>query len=515
MLSNLKYNPHILIIILCLSINYCVIHNPNSTAQMETGSGNPLSMEKQLDKLFDFCVTNSQFSASVLIAHHGDIIYKKSFGMANIKEGIPINPLTNFNVASTTKPFTALGIALLSKKGKLHFDETVTTYLPDFPYESVTIRHLLTHTSGIPDYSHKPPFVMYHSAVINTRTEDKIFTSLDVLEWLIDVDLKPVFEPGSKMNYCNTGYVILALTIEQVSGKSYTEFITENILEPSGMDSSQIYTQGFENNIPGRALGYQSSRDRQSLILNDMNCLDGIHGDGGLYTSVEDLFKFDQALYTQLFFNEDIRLQIFSPHVMNDGQQKGYGLGWIISGYDDDTPTIVKHGGKWRGFTTAFQRLVEDSSSVIILCNSGLSGPTIGGIRDAATDILLGKELRYPKFPISDKIASVLYSEGADSAVAVFSDLHKNATERYFFDEHQLNIIGYNLMYDQRSDDAIKLLKANATAYPESANVYDSLGDAYSSIGDSLKAEEQYRKALLIDPELKHTAKKLSKIISG
>ena len=482
---------------------------PDSTDQEIKSS---TTIENQLDQLFEYCKNNSQFSGSVLIARHSNIIYKKSFGLADIEAGIPNTPKTNFNVASTTKPFTALAIALLVENSKIEYDVPVTRYLQEFPYASITLRQLLTHTSGLPNYSHRPPFIKYHDAVSPITSPEKVFTSRDILDWLIEKDAKLAFEPGSKMSYCNTGYVILSLIIEKASGKSYDEFIKEHILIPAGMNNSLIYSKASDPPIPNRAFGYRPTLDRTSFVMNDMNCLDGIVGEGGLYTSVEDLFRFDQALYSYQLMSKETSAQMFSPCVLNDGQKKGYGLGWIIAGYDDQGPLIVKHGGKWRGFTTAFQRLIEDSSTVIILTNCGLSGPTIGSIRDAATNILLHQDLKFPKFPIADKIAEVLFAEGADSAVALFHLLQKNATDRYFFEEYHLNILGYNLMYENRLEDALKILEANADTYPESANVYDSLGDVYKAGGDTLKAIEQYRKALSIDPELDHTLKKLKEL---
>jgi len=240
--------------------------------------------------------------------------------------------------------------------------------------------------------------------------------------------------------------------------------------------------------------------------------MDGIFGDGGLYTSVEDLFRFDQAMYTFQLVSKEASDEIFSPCVLNDGQKKGYGLGWILVGYDSPEPLVFKNGGKWRGFTTAFQRLVEDSSSVIILTNCSFDGPTIGGIRDAATSILLRQELEYPRFPIADKIAEVLFAESADSAVHLYHHLREKNADRYYLDEYQLNVLGYDLLNENKLEDARLILEANAEAYPQSSNIYDSLGDVYKAAGDTMKAIEQYRKALTIDAEAEHTRKKLEEI---
>ncbi|UCG93252.1 MAG: class A beta-lactamase-related serine hydrolase [candidate division WOR-3 bacterium] len=480
--------------------------------QTECESEASTTIEAQFNQLFEYCKNNSLFSGSVLIAHHGNVIFKKSYGMADRENEIPNTSTTNFNVGSTSKPFTALAIAILVEQKKLNFDDPVCARLPEFPYPSVTLRHLLTHTSGLPDYVHRPPFIKYHDMGEADTSQTEVYTSQDVLDWLIDSKTDLAFEPGSKMTYCNTGFVILALVIERVTGQDFVSFIKENILIPAGMSNSLVYNKKSDPPIPNRAFGYSPSLDRSSFELNDLNRMDGIVGAGGLYTSVEDLFRFDKALYSNTLVSRQTLTEMFTPCVLNDGQRKGYGLGWILAGYDSPDPLIVKHGGKWRGFTTAFQRLIEDSSVVIILTNCGLTGPTIGSIRDAATDILQGKTPRLPKFPIADRIAEVLFEAGPDSAVQLYRFLAEHENERYFFDEHQLNVLGYRLMYENRLEDARIILEANAEAYPKSSNVYDGLGDIYKAAGDTLNAVEQYRKALSIDPDLDHTIRKLKEL---
>lgn len=470
------------------------------------------NIETQLIELFEYCKEISRFSGSVLIAWHGKIVFEKSFGFADIDKGILNTPQTNFNVASTTKPFTAMTIAVLKDKRKLNFDDPVNHYLSEFPYPAVTIRHLLTHTSGLPDYLHSPPFFKYHGGVNSDSIDLPPFTNLDILKWLVKSGKELDFEPGSKIKYCNTGYVMLALIVEKVSGQKFADYLKDNVLIPSGMTNSLMYNLIDNPPIKNRAMGYIPTLDRTSFVYSKTNRMDGIIGDAGLYSSVEDLFKFDQALYENLIVSRETLNEIFTPCQLNNGQKKGYGLGWILKGYDNSEPFIVKHGGKGPGVTVAFQRLVEDSSTIIILTNCDLTGPTIGSIRDAASDILQGKTPELPKFPIVDIVAEVLFKVSADSAVILFHYLRDNVADRYFIDEHQLNILGYNLMYENRLEDARKIFEANADAYPESSNVYDSLGDFYKYSSDLLKAIEYYKKALSIDPELKHTLKKLKEI---
>jgi CubicO group peptidase (beta-lactamase class C family) len=470
-------------------------------------------IKNQLDKLFEYCKKNSKFSGSVLIAHHGSVVFKKSFGLADQENNIPVTSTTSFNVASTTKPFTAMAVAKLAEIKKLNFDDYVQKHLAEFPYQFITLRHLLTHTSGLPDYAHRPAFIKYHNFELSDTSEARLLMNRDVLDWLIESEPELNFKAGDKMSYCNTGYIILAMIIEKLSGQTFSSFVEENILIPADMSNSAFYSSRSKKAILNRAFGYSPTLDRASFELNDMNSMDGgIIGDGGLYASVEDLYKLDRALYTELLLTSKTIKELFIPAVLNDGQKKGYGLGWILAGYDGPKPFIAKHGGKWRGFTTAFQRLVDDSSVVIILANCGFSGPTIGSIRDAATDILLGKTPKLPKFPIVDKIAGVLFKVSADSAIQLYQYLAENENENYFFDEQQLNVFGYRLMYANRLEDAKKILKANVSAYPGSSNVYDSLGDIYRAAGDTLKAVEQYKKALLIDPEQDYTKRKLTEL---
>jgi CubicO group peptidase (beta-lactamase class C family) len=319
--------PGIFFIALFVSTISC--SNPDSTG---TESKSSTAFKAQLEQLFEYCINNSQFSGSVLIARHGNIIYNKSFGLANRGNKTPNTSKTNFNIASTTKPFTAMAVAVLVDQKKLNFDEPVCNYLPEFPYPSVSIRHLLTHTSGTPDYLHRPPFIKYHGAANPDSLNLPPFTNQDILDWLVNSGQDLDFEPGDRLRYCNTGYVMLALIVERVSGQKFTDFLKDHVLIPCGMTNSVMYNLLMNPSITNRAIGYTPSLDRTSFVSTKTNRMDGIIGDSGLYSSAEDLFKFDQVLRTNRLISKKILDEIFTPCLLNNGQKKGYGFGWILEG---------------------------------------------------------------------------------------------------------------------------------------------------------------------------------------
>jgi len=293
--------------------------------------------------------------ASVTVIQNGKVLLAKGYGLANVEEKIPCTPETNFRLASLTKQFTAMSILILAEQKKLSLDESLTEFFPEFPHhgEQITVRHLLSHTSGLIDYED----------VIPAGTTIPVLDR-DVLRLLLKQD-KTYFPPGSKFRYSNSGYSLLSLIVEVRSGMPFAQFLKENIFQPLKMKNSLAYEQGFSI-IPNRAYGYSASG--QGFTRTDQSLTSSVLGDGGIYTSVSELFKWDQALYTTKLVSAKWLEAAFTPGSLpTDFPNSHYGFGWYIGTYRGLKE--IWHYGETRGFTTRIARFPEKKFTLVILTN--------------------------------------------------------------------------------------------------------------------------------------------------
>jgi CubicO group peptidase (beta-lactamase class C family) len=293
--------------------------------------------------------------ASVTVIQNGKVLLAKGYGLANVEEKIPCTPETNFRLASLTKQFTAMSILILAERKKLLLDESVVGFFPEFPDygKQITVRHLLGHTSGLIDYED----------VIPAGTTIPVLDR-DVLRLLLNQD-KTYFPPGLKFRYSNSGYSLLSLMVEIRSGMPFAQFLKKNIFHPLKMNSSLAYEQGFAI-IQNRAYGYSASGG--SFTRTDQSLTSSVLGDGGIYTSVSDLFKWDQALYTtKLVSAKWLRLAFTPGSLPTDFPNSHYGFGWFIGNYRGLKE--IWHYGETRGFTTHIARFAEKKFTLIILTN--------------------------------------------------------------------------------------------------------------------------------------------------
>lgn len=307
--------------------------------------------------------------ASVMVIRHGHPILTKSFGLADIGHKIPVTDSTNFRLASLTKQFTAMSIMILQERGKLDYSMNLCQIFPDFPAygRQVTVRNLLQHTSGLIDYEDLIP----DSATIQVR-------DCDVLRMMIAQD-SACFVPGSTFRYSNSGYAVLAMIVEKVSGRSFASFLKENIFLPLGMNNSVAFEEGIST-VPVRAFGYSVEDD--SVIFSDQSLTSAVLGDGGIYTSVTDLFKWDQALYSEELVTAATLNEAFTP------ARDNYGFGWWIDAYKGHRR--IRHYGSTCGFRTAILRYPESEFTVIILTNR--REPDVTRLAEKLTDIYLKSE---------------------------------------------------------------------------------------------------------------------------
>jgi len=324
-----------------------------------------LNRQDPVDQLFH-AYQHNQPGAAVMVIHHGQVILNRNYGLADLEHHIAVTDSTNFRLASVTKAFTAMAILQLMDQHKLDFSTHLVDLFPAFPAygDSITYGQLLHHMSGLIDYEELIP---------DTATAPLM--DQDVLDLLMNQD-STYFPPGSDYRYSNGGYAVLALTVERLSGLSYAEYLKQHIFEPLGMRGSLAYVKG-EPTFHNRALGYNV--DGQIVAFSDQSMTSAILGDGGVYASLNDMYKWDQSLYGTQLISQAYLDSGFTPWLEN------YGCGWRIEDYRGKKR--ISHTGSTCGFRNDFQRFPEDEFSVIVLTNR--REPGVQPLAEALTDIYL------------------------------------------------------------------------------------------------------------------------------
>lgn len=317
-------------------------------------SDRPATAEASLrtDALFAPLSEGVQPGAAVLVVKDGAIVHSKGYGYAELESRRPITANTPFRLASVSKQFTAAAITVLAEDGLIRYDDAVIRWLPALAaYEGVTVRHLLTHTAGLPDYYD----------VIDTSAG--MPTNAHALAQLAAM-AEPVFAPGERWEYSNPAYEMLPLIVEAVSGRGFASFMRERVFAPAGMRQAAIFDE-TEPDIPGRVYGYEPDGD--GFKPNDYDPLNHIIGSGGMYASLEDFYQWDQALHGGAVLSPAALEEVWTPATLNDGESTGYGFGWEIQSRDGRR--VVRHGGSWVGFRTHIARWPEDRITIVVLSN--------------------------------------------------------------------------------------------------------------------------------------------------
>ncbi len=320
----------------------------------------PLSLGADI-RLYNNAITklleNHNFNGNVLVARYGIVLYKRSFGYGDFANNTSLNDSTAFQVASISKTFTATAILLLQHRGLLDLDDRVSEHIPEFPYEKITIRHLLNHTSGLQNY-------MW--LIENRWNKERKPTNEDVLEMFVKYNQPVNFQPGHRFEYSNTGYAFLALVVERITGNSFAQFLEQNIFEPLEMNNTFVNDVYNSANIENLAHGYR--RFRSSYLRIPHNYIDGVVGDKGVYSSTVDLLKWDNALYKNTLMPENLMNKAYEYSKLNNGREINYGLGWRLQTFLDRK--VVYHPGRWNGYRTSFRRFIDDNATIIVLNNT-------------------------------------------------------------------------------------------------------------------------------------------------
>ncbi len=290
----------------------------------------------------------------VLIVRQGKILWQQSVGLANLEAGIPATPTTNYRLASLSKQFTAMAIMILAERNQLRYDTHLLDFFPTFPAygRSITLRHLLHHTAGLPDYE---PLIPLGTTVP--------LTDRQVLALLLKQP-RPYFPAGHQHRYSNSGYALLALIVEAAAGIPFATFLAQNIFRPLGMNGTVAYEPGIST-IGQRAYGYHQTPT--GYVRRDQSLTSSVLGDGGIYSSIADLFHWDQALYGEQLVSQQTIQTAFAPGVWLEPERLGYGFGWffeLIRGQ-----RTVWHYGNTTGFRSAIERVPDQQLTVVVLRN--------------------------------------------------------------------------------------------------------------------------------------------------
>lgn len=297
--------------------------------------------------------------AAVMVIIDGDAIMQKGYGIAHFASNSPVTSETNFRLASVTKQFTAMSILQLVEKGDLSLDTSLTDIWPEFPEygRAITIHHLLNHTSGIQDYEGMVP------DDLGRQVKDA-----DVLDYMMNVD-SAYFDVGEKHQYSNTAYAMLTQILEKITGQPFREYLKENIFDPIAMNNTLAYEQGI-NEVPNRAYGY--TIEETGIVETDQSKWSAVLGDGGIYSNLEDFYKWDQALYTDKLLGQRYMDMSFTNYKTNDGEFMNYGYGWRLENYKG--MDVVYHTGSSIGFRNIFYRIPSMNFSLLIFRNRDQGG---------------------------------------------------------------------------------------------------------------------------------------------
>ncbi|MBL0154196.1 MAG: serine hydrolase [Chitinophagaceae bacterium] len=441
----------------------------------------------------------NMFDGAVLVADQGKIIYEGAFGPANREWNIPNKTDTKFMIGSVSKPLTATLALIQAQKGLLSLDKTVEDYLPEFknkPAAKVTIRQLLNHTSGIPNYDIIKDFF--------PRISRQNFTRQDYIKVFMDSAL--LFTPGSQYAYSSWGYFTLGYIMERVTNKSYDKLMSEDIFERLKMTNSGSYYH--MQIVPGRATGYDYSFG--GFTSSDFRDQSNTMGTGDIYSTVEDLFKFHMGLANNTILNKELTDEMFMPGI----PPAKYGYGWFNKQFKyTPTDSIASnfHLGMTEGFISFIRRIPSTNSMVVILCNS--SPTDFFGITNSLFNVLYNQPVHI-KQPAHKKVETDIQALGVSKAMEEFQKM-KADTAHYYVDWISMNFIAEQLLGLKRLKDAEIIAENNVATFPDKDLIMATMANVYLALNKKEEAIKFYKRALEISPGFEEARNRLKELTAG
>lgn len=452
--------------------------------------------KSRLSEMMNTYHNYNMFDGSVLVAENGRIIYEEAFGMANREWDIPNTVDTKFMIGSVSKPLTAMLMLIQVQKGLVSLHKTVADYLPEFknkPAGKVTIKQLLSHTSGMPNYDIIKDFFPQISRRYFLREEYiKIF-----------MDSALAFEPGSRYYYSSWGYFTLGYIMERVTGKTYAQLMREEIFDKLQMNSSGSYYH--TQIVHKRAAGYDYSLGGYTSA--DFRDQSNTMGTGDIYTTVEDLFKFHLAISNNTLLNKELTDEMLAPGI----KPAEYGYGWFNQHFaytPADSVAANFHLGMTDGFISFMLRIPSTGSMVVILCNS--SPTDFWGIAVNLVKALYDKPVEI-KQPVNKKMEIIISREGVVKAVDEYKKM-KTDSAHYYIDWLSMNFLAEQLLSLKRYDDARIISENNAAEFPDRDLVMLTMGNIYLALKRKEDAIEYYKKVLKLNPAYEEAKNRLKEL---
>jgi len=338
----------------------------NNPEEINFELSNVFSIEQNLlaakiDSFFNNRFKRGLFNGTVLYSDSGMVVYSGAFGFVDYKEKEKLKTNSQFQLGSVSKPITAYAIMLLVEKGEMAYSDSIRKYFPEFPYENITIQQLLIHRSGLPNY-------MYFADEYWRDKRNITISNSDVIDLMIEYEPQRYYLPGKRYNYNNTNYCLLAAIIEKVSGLSYEQFMKERIFIPLGMNNTSVYNKETDPENGHKVKGYKSwHREADNSYLN------GVVGDKGIYSTVLDLYRFDQALDKGKLVSKEEMKKAYQLRHEELYDHDNYGYGWRIN-MRTDSSRIIYHTGWWKGFRAYYIKSLIDKKTIIVLTNKSRPG---------------------------------------------------------------------------------------------------------------------------------------------
>jgi CubicO group peptidase (beta-lactamase class C family) len=463
----------------------------------------PASEAAQIHQLMSKYHALGQLDGTVLVADHGKVVYQHAFGLANREWQVKNSTDTAYRIASLTKQFSATLVLQLAEQGKLRLDDTIGQYVPELRPEighTVTLHQLLNHTSGIVDYANYPGF-----------WERRLGEKVPRADFIAIMNGELEFKPGTVGHYNSSGYALLGWVIEKASGKPFAEALDAMILAPLRMNRSGVELP--ERLVARKAAGYTCGLGacQPAAPLWVPNIGSG----GGMYSTVGDFLKWDQALYSDRLLSKASKALMFTPYVKDDvWGDLGYGYGWMIGSraIGGKARLVHEHGGNANGFRSLITRYPDEQRLVVIMLNegNGNKGPGIYRIKDCITKVLYKEAAPEPKAELADLLVAAIERRGVPAALAGFDALRAQAAPLASPDV--LNQLAYQYAGTRRYDAAIAVMQLNLRLYPADGNSHDTLGEVYLLKGEREQGIAHYRKALQMDPKNNNARDVLKKL---
>ena len=457
----------------------------------------------ELRQLVDSYADRRGFNGTVLVARDGKVLLRTTHGQANVEWAVPSRADARYRIGSLTKPLVATLAMQLVQQGKLRLDGTLGDYLPDLyagtSAAPVTVAQLLSHTSGLADVPGRYTDDWWQTAARRSYTPKEF-----AREWIKPTLLE---NPGQQWRYNNNGFFLLGVLIEQVTGRSLADNLQEHIFSPAGMASSGLFTDAAM--VEGLAQGH--TRTPEGTLVRPQWIDPSVSfAAAGIYTTADDLYRFDRALYGERLLHADTRRTMLQVHAA------AYGYGWGVEDWtlpDGETLPVVSHTGSVPGYQSYYLRSELHQDCVIILDNFW-QGPLVVAMGKDLMEVLNGKPMQLAQRSLDALLTPIAYRQGLDAMTAAYEGLGKRAGE-YDRSEPALNALGYKLLRADKTAMAVRVFEWGVASYPDSANTHDSLGEAYRAAGRLDDARRSYQAALKLDPASKSARAALAELGTG